>query len=251
MVDNGGRTEFESKFLKGASLALRIWSARTPPCAEATPMILADRLTEIEALEKDMLREIDRTIKNGTDLFLMDFYIMSAVQRTLSQSKGFRTMIEVRNFTVAAILVRTQIDTAMRINGLRYLDRPTEQLMEVLRGTKTFRNLESLEKTDKNKAVKMQDAFLLAKIIEEAPWIDSVYKNTSDFVHLSFRHLYSSITHIDDSGTISAAINGEDQAATESNYIELCAAFLEATKLISVLIPAILLGLHGSIQFDE
>ena len=215
-------------------------------------MTLLDWLTEIEELEKDLPRKVARTIKNGTDRSLVDLYVMSALKRTMSQSLGFRTMIETRNFPVAAILVRTQIDTAMRINGLRYLDRPTEQLKEVLGGTKTFRKLESSEKTDKNKAKKMHDAFLLAKIVEEAPWIDSVYKCTSDFVHLSFRPADSSITHMDDdSGTICFAITGEDYTAKESDYFEICKAFLEVTKLISAFIPAVLSGLHGSIQSDE
>ena len=214
-------------------------------------MTLVDWLTEIEALEKDLPRKVTRAIERRTDLFLVDLYLMSALKRTMSQSLGFRTMIEARNFHVAAILVRTQIDTVLRINGLRYLDRPTEQLTEVLKGTKTFRNLESWEKTGKNKAEKMRDVFLLAKIIEEAPWIDSVYKRSSDFVHLSFNNLYSSITDMDDSGRMSVAISGKDYTAKESDYFEICEAFLKVTKLISAFIPAMLLELHGSIQSDE
>ncbi|MFP1646185.1 hypothetical protein [Pontitalea aquivivens] len=206
---------------------------------------LADRLTKIEALEAELPRKAAPIIQPGTGMFFVDWYVMGAAQRTMAQSRGFRTMIETRNFPGAAILLRTQIDTAMRINGLRYLDRPEEQLSEVFQGEKTFRQLDSWEKTDKERPKKMQDVFLRAKLVEEAPWIDPVYEKTSDFVHLSFRPLFSSIYHLDDdTRTISFAINGEDQTTDESDYFEICDAFFDVTKLTGTFILAILMGRH-------
>ena len=185
-------------------------------------------------------------------MFFVDWYVMGATQRTMAQSRGFRTMIETRNFPGAAILLRTQIDTAMRINGLRYLDRPEEQLSEVYRGEKTFRQLNSWEKNNKDRPNKMHDIFLRAKLVEEAARIDPVYKETSDFVHLSFRPLFSSVAHLDDdSGRISFAITGEDQATDESNYFEICDAFFDATKLAGTFILAILMGRHGGSEPEE
>ena len=109
-------------------------------------MTLADRLAKIRALEKELPRKAAPIIQPGTGMFFVDWYVMGAAQRTMTQSRGFRTMIETRNFPGAAILLRTQIDTAMRINGLRYLDRPEGQLSEVFQGEKTFRQLDSWEK---------------------------------------------------------------------------------------------------------
>lgn len=210
-------------------------------------MILADRLTKIDALEKELPRKAAPIIKPGTGLYFVDWYVMGATQRTLAQSRGFRTMIETRNFPGAAILLRTQIDTAMRVNGLRYLDRPEEQLSGVFKGELIFRQLDSWEKTDKGRPKKMQDVFLRTKLAEEAPWVDPVYEKTSDFVHLSFRPLFSSIYHLDDEmRTISFAIDGEDKTTAESDYFEICDAFFEVTKLTCTFILAILTGRHSN-----
>ena len=210
-------------------------------------MNLAERLTKIEALEAELPRKAAPIIQPGAGMFFVDWYVMGAAQRTMAQSRGFRTMIETRNFPGAAILLRTQIDTAMRINGLRYLYRPEEQLSEVFQGEKTFRQLDSWETTDKGRPKKMQDVFLRAKLVEEAPWIDPVYEKTSDFVHLSFRPLLSSINQLDETGAISFAITGEDQTTNESDYFEVCDAFFDVTKLTGTFILAILTGRHGSV----
>ena len=93
----------------------------------------------------------------------------------------------------------------------------------------------------------MQDVFLRAKLVEEAPWIDPVYEKTSDFVHLSFRPLLSSINQLDETGAISFAITGEDQTTNESDYFEVCDAFFDVTKLTGTFILAILTGRHGSV----
>jgi hypothetical protein len=213
---------------------------------------LADRLTKIRALEGELPRKAAPIIKPGTGMFFVDWYVMGATQRTMAQSRAFRTMIETRNFPAAAILLRTQIDTAMRINGLRYSDRPEDQLREVFQGAKNFRQLDSWETTEKDRAQKMHDSFLREKLVKEAPWIDRVYKKTSDFVHLSFQPLFSSVDHLDDdSGMISFATTGEDQTTDESDYFEICDAFFDVTKLAGTFILAILMGRHGGSEPEE
>lgn len=206
-------------------------------------MTLADRLAKIDALEKELPRKAAPIIKSGTGMYFVDWYVMGATQRTMSQSRGFRTMIETRNFPGAAILLRTQIDTAMRINGLQYLDRQEEQLSEVFQGEKTFRQLDSREMNEKGRPKKMQDIFLRTKLVKEAPWIDPVYEQTSDHVHLSFRPLFSSIYRLDeDTRTVSFVIDGEDHPPDESAYFEICDAFFEVAKLTSILILSALMG---------
>ena len=215
-------------------------------------MTLNDRLAMLRSLENELLRKAGPILKPGTGMYFVDWYVMGAAQRTMAQSRGFRTMIQTKNFSGAAILLRTQIDTAMRINGLRYLDRPEEQLREVFKKEKIFRQLDSWEKTKNNRPQKMRDRFLREKLAEEASWIDRVYEETSDFIHLSFRSLFSSICHLDDaSQTICFAITGEDQADDESDYFEVIDAFQDVTKLSVAFILAIIIGRHGSVGSDE
>ena len=96
---------------------------------------LSARLSKLVKLEKELTRKAAQIIQPGAPMYVVDWFVMGAAQRTLAQSRGFRSMMETKNFPSAAILLRTQIDTAMRINGLRYLDKPEHQLREVFEVT--------------------------------------------------------------------------------------------------------------------
>ena len=54
---------------------------------------LADRLSKIRALEKELPRKAAPIIKPGTGMYFVDWYVMGATQRTMAQSRGFRTAI--------------------------------------------------------------------------------------------------------------------------------------------------------------
>lgn len=202
-------------------------------------MTLKSRLDKIERLERELISKSAQVLKSGASMFLIDLYLIGAVNRTLSQSKGFRAMIEGRNFPCATVLLRTQIDTAMRINGIRFLADPTESLGEIISGSKTFDKLKSAS------GVRFTDKYLREELTKEYSWISNVYKETSDFVHLSFRHLSTSISSTDDeTGTLNFAISGEDTERSDDQYFEVCEAFFEASKIASTLILEVFLAVH-------
>ena len=211
---------------------------------------LIARLSNIQKLEKELTRKAAPIIQPGTPMYYVNLFALGAVNRTLAQSRGFRGMIEAKNFPSAAILLRTQIDTAMRVNGLRYLDNPEDQLREVFKGSKTFRQLVSYQKTKNGKPIQMLDSFLRERLEEDEPWIGAIYKETSDFVHLSFRHLFSSIQSTDDEeGIVNFAITGEDNAKDGSAYHEICDAFLRASKLTCTNIMGLLIARNSPNSF--
>lgn len=210
---------------------------------------LPTRLSNIQKLEKELTHKAAPIIKPGSPMFVVDLFAFGAANRTLAQSRGFRSMIEGRNFPSAAILLRTQIDTAMRINGLRYLDTPEAQLREILDGKKSFRDLLSWQKTPKGRPTRMQDSFLRERLEEDAPWISPIYHQTSDFVHLSFRHLFNSVENTDDTVRIvTFSISGEDTAQDDSAYFEICDAFFRVTKLVCLTILGLLTARHGPVD---
>lgn len=203
------------------------------------------RLSNIQKLEKELVKRAASIIQADTPMYYVDLFILGAVNRTLAQSRGFRTLIETKNFPSAAILLRTQIDTAMRVNGLLFLDTPEAQLHEMFKGNKTFRSLVSSQKTTKGKDILMKDVFLRKKLEEDEPWIGKVYEKTSDFVHLSFRPLVSSIQSLDDEyGTVELSISGEDNTKDESEYYEICDAFSHVSKLVCTSVLDVLTALH-------
>jgi len=208
---------------------------------------LRSRLTAIEKLEGEFSEQAVSTVSGGQPMFVTSLYAFGAVKRTLAQSKGFLNAIETGNFPCAAILLRTQIDTAMRINGLRYLKNREDQLREMLQEDKTFRELISEEQTAKGKPIRMQDAYLRKKLEEDHAWIGPVYQQTSDFVHLSFRSFMSTIQKTEnETQTISLLISGDDIQKDDSDYYEICDAFFSVTKLAATFVLGLLTALGSS-----
>jgi len=70
---------------------------------------LADRIAMIERLESELLRKVAGLVENGTAISHSDLVVIGAVRRTLAQSKGFRDLLETKNFPCAAAILRMQI----------------------------------------------------------------------------------------------------------------------------------------------
>jgi len=151
---------------------------------------LADRLAMIEGLETELLRKAAALFKLHDSVYQADFFVMGALKRSCAQSKGFRELISSQNFQCAAAILRCQIDTAMRVNALRLVADRDAMCSALLAGER-FNAL----KDDTGK--KMTDAYLREKLAEHHPWVNEVYRQTSDFVHLSGRHFYTSILSMD------------------------------------------------------
>lgn len=205
---------------------------------------LKDRLDHIERLEQELVAKAHEMLPDGA-VNIVDFFILGATQRTLSQSRGFRTLIESRNFPPATILLRAQVDTAMRINGLTMMGDVEADVHRLLKGERTFDRLMSGVPVGGGKPERLTDAFLKKKLAEDHPWIAPLYEQTSDFVHLSFRHLFTAITNTDAKTQMATlAISGTDPKQDEAVYYEVCDAFFRVSRLTSMTILAMLMMRH-------
>jgi hypothetical protein len=134
------------------------------------PKTLKDRLDDIEQLEKELPVPAQAFLPDRA-VSLVDFFILGATQRTLLQSRGFRTLIESRNLPSKTVLLRTQIDTAMRINGLTMLAEPEARMQRLFNGERTFDCLMSAVPAGGGKPERLTDAFLKQKLAKTYPWI--------------------------------------------------------------------------------
>lgn len=206
-------------------------------------MSLENKLKEVELLEKELMQRGAALMKSGTSVSILHLYVLGATNRTLSQSKGFRTLISGHNFSCATILLRTQIDTAMRINGIRLLPDAEEAIGRVFRDDVIFRQLKA------HAGELMTDTFLRNKLSEDYPWVADVYRETSDFVHLSFRHLWPAVHSTDEeSRVVTFQISGEDNIRSESDYNEVCDVFFKVSRITSVLIIGLLMALERPVE---
>ena len=161
------------------------------------------------------------------------------MKRSVSRSLGFRKLVEGWNFSCATILVRTQIDTAMRINGISLLANPEIDVKRIFDGETTFRKLKS--KNGKS----MTDAYLCERLSEKYPRITQLYEETSDFVHLSFRHLWPTLVGTNNANQMAYfVVSGEDPKHEEADFYGVADAFFGVSKMTSTLLLALLVARH-------
>jgi hypothetical protein len=197
---------------------------------------LPDRLARIEKLEAELLRKAAALFGKHNSVYKSDLFMLGALKRTFAQSRGFRDLISAQNFPCAAAIVRLQIDTAMRVNALRLVE-DRDALCGAVLGGQRFNTLKD------GAGKKMTDAYLREKLAEDHPWITKVYQQTSDFVHLSGRHFYSSIVSTDDSARIMRfLISAQDPPRPEEEYFEVIDTFFDVSKVAATLI----LGYFGA-----
>lgn len=193
---------------------------------------ISERLEKLTVLEKELLRKTQKTVSAGNPITVCDLFVMGAMKRVLSNSSGFQLLIKDRNFSSCAALLRMQIDTAMRLNGLTLLEDRETSIQSILLEDNQFNKLKDVD------GKRLQDFYLADKLTEKHPWIKEVYKQTCDFVHLSGREFFNTIAKIDDDGVVLMHISAEDPYRHDGQYDEIIDAFYEATKLASMLVLA-------------
>ncbi|TAX63343.1 hypothetical protein ELI00_37515 [Rhizobium ruizarguesonis] len=201
---------------------------------------LSTRLAALERLETEIVEKAQRLVPKGSTLTPVDQFIFGAIKRTLSQSRAFRQMVGDWNFASAAVMVRTQLDTAMRINGIRYMPDVEGNISRIFNGETTYRKLQAINGT------KMTDSYLKAKLADDHQWVSKLYDDLSDFVHLSFRHFWPVMAGIDDENKIAYfAISAQDPKRNEANYYEVTDAFFHVTKLTGTMLVSLLMARHS------
>lgn len=204
----------------------------------ATVPTLAERLRHIDNLERELTRKGSGLMAEGATLGHADLFLFGAMKRTLAQSRGFRMLIEARNFPCAAAILRLQIDTAMRVNALSLVDDPDGLCRAVLDGGQ-FNRLKDRD------GRKMTDTYLRERLAREHSWIGPAYERTSGFIHLSGNHFDVAIASTDDETRIARfQISGEDPVRPEEAYFDVVDSFFAATKLAGLLMIACLTARH-------
>ncbi len=162
---------------------------------------------------------------DGCKLFSLDFLAVAAINRSLSNCTAFTQLVRAQNYLAAASLVRLQLDTFLRFFASCLANDPHEFATSVLGGTEV-RNL-------KDRSGKpMTDRHLVDSVASEFPWVPNVYKQTSGFIHLSDKHIFSTIQSVQDDGTLSMHIGSDPSRFPEALWIEMTDGFIAATDAL-------------------
>lgn len=193
------------------------------------PETLEERLAKIECAERSILEMFAQVVQPGTDMYLRDFMVIGVAKRTLSLATGFRSLMAARNFTCAAALVRMQLDTAFRLYGAHLVPHPEAYARDIFHGKPVNR----MKDRDGNR---MTDSYLAKKLSESFPWIENVYRETSELIHFTSRHIFASIAKLDETEhTVHFLASAKDPPRPDSDYFEVVDCFFEAMRVTATL----------------
>lgn len=184
-------------------------------------------LEDLEKLNDAHLEQGKAIMKAfGGAVYAFDLLSFAVLNRSMSLTSGFITLMRKDNFVAAAPLIRIQLDNFLRYVAGWLVSDPHGFAVKILSG-KHIKNIKTKE------GKRMTDRFLVDEFSKEFKWIKSVYKNTSGYIHLSDKHMLINITELDSKQrTITSKISDKDDHIPEKFKVEAVVAFTEITKLV-------------------
>lgn len=159
-------------------------------------------------------------------------FLYGAGKRTLAQAKGFRAMQDAHNATVAGALVRLQLDTLLRLHALWWVTDADAFSKAVLDG----KPINKLKAAD---GKVMTDADLYRRLAKIVPWIETVYQESSGFIHFSGQHLLAVMQVKEDEadeedGGVILNLDPMDPDRPTTYFNQLASSFTDVTMRIAV-----------------
>lgn len=163
---------------------------------------------------------------DGSNMFPVDLLAISAIKRSLSNTAAVRLLVENWNLVAARTMLRAHLDTPLRLSAVWLVDDPHGFAMKVHAG-------ERINRMKDRNGKRMTDAYLIAHMSAEYPWITEVYDRLSGYVHFSADHLSVSITGVDDDARIlNFALTAQDTEFPELSWVEVIDCFNECTLIL-------------------
>lgn len=161
---------------------------------------------------------------NDGNLFPLDIVASGVMKRSLNLISGFCLLIENHNLLCAAPLLRLQIDNVLRFSAAWLVENPHDFANKIMDGV-PVKDLKDIN----NK--KLTDTYLKKVLGKKHPWLQRVYEETSGFVHLSDKHIFTTIKPTSIDMTCNIEIKLDDDIPDEY-LIEAIEAFIATTNIL-------------------
>lgn len=187
--------------------------------------ILEESLKHLESSKEAYIETTTKMINaDNRNLYPLDLFMLGIVKRAILLTKGFCILMRQNNFLSSAPLIRLHIDNLLQVYAASIVKNPHDFYYEKLKGRQT----NELEDKDMNK---MTDRYLAEKISEEkeTSWVINLYKETSKFVHVSDKHLFSVVEKVEEEGVLDFVIS-EEQTIPGKYSIEATQAMTKITE---------------------
>jgi hypothetical protein len=192
-------------------------------------MNITDSLYKLKLKEKDLLAVSEKIIQaDGDTVYPLDLLAFATINRTLHFIPAFSHCIETHNFLAAAPLLRMQIDSSLRLSAAWIVDDCQRYASKVMSGIE-------IRKIKDAKGNLLTDAYLVSTMSSEHPWVESVYKRCSDYVHLSSAHIGSMQTENSGKtreGRFSFAMGLGAVVLDDERYVEAVEGFIATIDIL-------------------
>lgn len=181
-------------------------------------------LKELEKFEK-VIQDLGKRMHTGST-FPLDILTNAVMDRSLHLIFGFTSLIRNQNYIGACHLVRCHLDNILRFSGAWLVENPHKFATDIMNETQ-------IDKIIDRNGKKLKDWYLRNKLNEEFPWVTSVYKETSGFIHLSKKHIFtSSKIKNTENKTLEFKISKSDNYVVDESRIEAILSMVEITKVL-------------------
>lgn len=203
------------------------------------------KLEQLNLFENDLIDLSKQMMESGQDMFALDMLAVGVINRSLSLISGFITLIRNSNYLAGVHLIRLHLDNYLRFSASWLVDEPHDFAMKVMDGTR----IEKLK--DRNGEV-MRDKYLVKLASVEYPWIQTVYDETSGFIHLSRKHIFTStIIKVEEVTTMEFRISKEDKYVQDESRLEAVQCMIEITRCIISLLEGWVWTKRNPDKLDE
>lgn len=176
-----------------------------------------DELQKLNSATKNLGKQLQAITP---EFYSFDFFLITALNRTVNLNKAFIELIKGNNFIAGAPLVRINLDTLLRLYAGRVSNLDMNEFArKVIFEKRKINNLKSTERNEKGKLKEMSDNFLKKSIsqINGYEWVEKVYDAGNSFIHLDSKLFFSS-TQVNDKKdkTINLTIGYHDSYVEQS-----------------------------------
>lgn len=183
-----------------------------------------EELKTLEAQEKRIL-ELGKDLLS-TSHYPLDLLASAVLDRSLHLIFGFTSLVRGENYITACHLVRCHLDNVLRFSAAWLVDDPHRLAMQIMSG-------ERIDNMRDRDGKKLKDWYLRNKLHEEYPWVKKVYEETSGFIHLSKKHIFTSSKLKDiKEGTVEIRIGKRDNYVPDAARIEATQGMNEITNVL-------------------
>ncbi len=176
-----------------------------------------------------------RVVGAGGQLFVVDLWMMGVAQRSFHLLDGFLETFDSWNVTVAAPLVRLQLENVYRTSYILTAPDGPDVVLKVMDGAQ----LRDLKAHDTG--ARLTDRELVERARSHSPWLPDVYEASNAWVHLSDRHIFNAnrvADGKDDTASLIGRVPLPPEAIPVDFLAELLGAMREATRNLFGLLEA-------------